>query len=414
MSVRYWTGRGQDRKQVNTITPTAANAATYTITINTKTVTYLSDASATVAEITAGLAAAGQASEDPEFQEIEWTDSTTLVTATARTAGKPFTQTSSASAGTLVTATSVANLSRSDINDADNWGDGVGGAGAVPISGDSIVAENGSIPMLYNLDALAAVDIASMIARKTYTARIGLDDYTESGYYEYRARELALQTCTVLYEEQPDGLATGQRRYNVGANACTYTCNGSGSSSIGNEVTWLRGTSTSNAFEVNGGSVAIAALDSHTASLATLNMTTGATVRAGLNTTFSSATVKVTDSVLDVRSNITTLTVGGSSQITCWNTMTIGTFNLGSPCIYNSSGTITTLNLIADANGIGSIDFSNDRTARTITNAVQAPAGVTFNDPDGTVTMSAGIKYVQCRDIDVIKDFGVNRTISVA
>ena len=412
MATRYWLGRVQPRKMVITITVSGYDVTTtYKVTIGVNVVSVVGSGG-TVATVATALTAALVATEYREFQEIAWTSDSAVITGTAITAGTPFTAVSSVSggAGTIgAVTTTTTNTSPNDINDANNWS-----AATKPVSTDSVVVEKSSAAMKWGLDAYSAVDIVSWINRSSFTAEIGLPIDNENGYVEYRPTTLLLQTCTTLYEEQPASLGTGGRKYNVGSTACTYTCIGQGGASIGEEVTWFNGTNTGNAIEVDGGSVAIAPLDSDAAGLTTLKMTNGATVRCGLGTTFTTATVTCVDSTLDVRSNIATLTVEGDSQITCWNTMTLTTFNLAAQCTYNSTGTITTLNLLSNATGTGSIDFSQDPSARTITNAVQAYAGTTFNDPDGTVTMSAGIKYVQCRDTDITKDFGRNKTISVA
>lgn len=390
---------------------------TYAVTIGVNRVSVLGSGGTTTTVATA-LAAALSATEYAEFREIGWESSGAVITGTASTAGTPFTAVSSVTggAGTIgAVTTTVTNTSPNDVGDANNYS-----SVTLPISGDTLVIENGEESLKWNLDALAAVDLASLIVRASFTGDIALPTDNENGYVEYRATELALSTCTLLYEEQADNLEAGSRRYNVGSNACTAAFIGSGNGTLGQEVTWLRGTSTTNAIEANGASLAIAALDSHAAGLGTLNMVNGAVVRCGLGTTFTTATVKVTNSTLDVRSNIATLTVdGASSSLTCWNAMTVTTLSLTGPCTYNSSGTITTLNLYVtdsgDAAGVGSIDFSQDRTARTITNAVNMHRGTRFNDPNGTVTLSGtpDIQPVNCRWKDLDIDVGMNRGISV-
>src|SRR5689334_562752 len=81
-------------RQVTTLTPTAGNTKTYDLLINGKTTdSYVSDASGSVAEITAGMAAAltANAKGIPEVDEITWADGTTVMTATGRDDGQPFT-----------------------------------------------------------------------------------------------------------------------------------------------------------------------------------------------------------------------------------------------------------------------------------------------------------------------------------
>lgn len=419
MATRYWLARVQPRAQVVTVTVTGYDVTTtykITIGVNVISVIGVTDAAGTASALQAALSA----SQYREFQEVSWTYPGTgaVITGTANTPGTPFTAVSSVTggAGTIgAVTTTVTNTSPSDIGDANNWS-----AATLPISGDSVVVENTSTPMKWRLDSFSAVDLASWITRATMTGETALPTENENGYVEYRATTILLQTCTILYIEQAPNLGKGAQKFNVGANACTLTVVGQGGGTLGEEVLWFAGTSTSNAIENNGGSLAIAALDSDTAALAALNMTNQSVTRAGLGTTFSTATVKATNSTLDVRSNITTLTVDGAgSQLTCWNTMTVGTLSLTAPCVYNSSGTITTLNLLASdagqAAGVGSIDFGQDRTARTITNAVNMYEGTTFNDPNGTATLSGtpDIQLVNCRVGDVTIDIGMNRGLSI-
>lgn len=420
MATRYWLGRVQPRAQVVTVTVTAYDAATtykITIGVNVVSVTGDTDTAGTAEALQAALAA----SEYREFQEISWTypGSGAVITGTAQTAGKPFTATSSVSGGTgtigAVTTTTT-NTSPNDVADANNWS-----AATLPTTGDSIVIENGSTSLWWGLDALAAVDVASCIVRKSFTGDIGLPTVNTAGYVEYRETEFTLSTCTSLIVEQAASLAAGAQKFNVGANACALQVIGEGTSTtLGDEVMWFAGTSTSNTIENNGGSLAIAALDSDSAALTTLNCTAGSITRAGAGTTFSTATVKGTNSILDVRSNIATLTWDGASgSLMCWNTMTVTTLSLTSPCVYNSSGTIATLNLYntenGDSAGVGSIDFSQDRSGVTITNAVNMHRGTTLNDPNGRVTLSGtpDIQLVQCRLADVSIDLGINRGLSI-
>lgn len=69
-----------------TLTPIAENATAYTVTINGEVATFTSDASATVAEITAGLETAINALSQP----VTATDNTTDLSVVADAAGVPF------------------------------------------------------------------------------------------------------------------------------------------------------------------------------------------------------------------------------------------------------------------------------------------------------------------------------------
>src|ERR1700677_3805662 len=107
MATNLWRGDAAAVAQVDVITPASVAAGnTFSITINSKTVSYTT-AAGTVADVCTGLATALEASTIAEFQEIAWTtDGASTITATANTPGVPFTQTSSASGGTATLTTS--------------------------------------------------------------------------------------------------------------------------------------------------------------------------------------------------------------------------------------------------------------------------------------------------------------------
>lgn len=407
MATRYWTPAQSNRKQVSTFTVTAYDASTvYKITIGRAvvSVTGTTDAAGTASALQALLAA----SEYPQFQEMSWTypGSGAVVTATASTAGTPFTFTASVTGGTgtISQATSTTNTSENDVNDAANWG------GTLPGTGDSIVIENSDVDLLWNLDAFSAADITALTVRSTFTGKISLPTQNSNGYYEYRPTELQMQTCTTLYEEQSGNLDAASRKYAVGANACTATFIGSGGGSVGSEITWFRGTNASNAVRTSGASVALAALASGSTTVATLNMVNGSVV-SGSSGLAALTTVTNTDSTLDLQSNITTYTQDGSSSASTFRqTMTIGTNNLrAGTCTDLSSGTWTTLALGTQTNG-ATVDFSQDKRAKTITNLINVYKGSTYNDPDNRTTMSAGFTIPNGSLGDVTMNLGIGKT----
>ena len=184
MATRQWTGQSAPNvKQVSTITVTAYDAATtYRITMNGKILGVLGSGGTTTTVATA-LTAALAASEDPEFQEVDWSSSAAVITATARTAGTPFIATSSVSggAGTIGAVTAVtANSSRNDAANALNWSGGV-----VPTTGDTALFDVGDVDCLWNLgSAFSAADLAVVMVRDTYAGRISLPVYSDSGIFE--------------------------------------------------------------------------------------------------------------------------------------------------------------------------------------------------------------------------------------
>src|SRR4051812_8792094 len=119
MATCIWAPKQKKQAQANTVTP--ANVAignVFTVTVNSKTYSFTATAN-TVANVVTGLYTLLSAATAGDVSETPGADNTPSLGATATTAGKPFTQTSSATGGTatLVTATATANLSPSDISD---------------------------------------------------------------------------------------------------------------------------------------------------------------------------------------------------------------------------------------------------------------------------------------------------------
>jgi len=400
---KRWRGDAKNVAQLNTITPTAQNAETYSVTINGKNISFLSDASATVAEITAGLVAALTASTvPPEFQEITWADTTTTVTATAVTPGKPFTQTSSATGiATLVTVITTANKSSNDWNDADNW-DPTG----VPVSTDDVFIENSSVSILFGL-AQSAVTLTSLNIASSFTGDIGLPKYTGL-YYEYRADYLAIGATTLNVGSGP-GNGSTRLKINTGSVQTTINCFGTAAGAeSGLEAFLWKGTHASNVVEISRGSMGVAVFGGETAVIATLrcgyqsNVASDVSMRCGIGMTLS--TIQKSGGDLTIQSNSTTINhVDGTLTILLG---IVTTLNLdGGTVYYQSTGTITTLNVGNDA----TIDFSRDMSTRTVT-TTNLHAGSTLNDPFATVILTNGFKTPRCTLQEVTVNLGNDRT----
>jgi hypothetical protein len=365
-----------------------------------------------VAEITAGLVAAwntGDGSDEGECQEVTAADGTTVLTLTADDPGKPFTQTSSATAGTLVTATTTANVSPNDNNNATNWSNA-----ATPGAGDDVIVDEGADAesILWNLGSLSAVTVSTFTRRAGFTGRIGLDEINTDQadpFFEYRATELALGVTTFL-NEQPASDGPGHVKWNGGAVQTALTVQGAGPSSLGDERMWFRGTNVNNVVNVVNGSLAIAPVQGSAATVATLRGES-ATVRCGSGVTLTTVTME--DSTVGVNSNVTTFTQKGANSV-CYvkKAAAVTTFNLDrGTLVWQSSGGLTTLTPGADA----IMDFSQGAGAVTITNQVTFQKGCAFKDPQGRVTFTAGWKLaagVKLEDVDL--DFGGGRSFTVS
>ena len=412
VATQIWLGGAQKVAQVNTVTPTAANNAVYTITINSKTVTYTADGSATVAEITAGLVAAFQASDEPEFQEITATDSTTHVTLTAGEPGKPFTQTSSSTAGSLLTATATSSAGPNHWGTAANWS-----GGAVPVDADDVVIGAGNVDILYDLNQ-STIDLSSLTIYAAYTGKIGNPDYNNS-YREYRTTYLTLGTATVVDIGIGDGPGSSLIRLNLGTNASTVRVWKMGSpTDVGLPALQLQGSNASNVLNAYSGTIGLAVNPGETAQFPTItagyetSQSSDVALTCGTGCTLG-GTITQSGGIVDATTAVTTWTVNGG-EASLRGTATLTTLNLDNGNFnYRSSGTMTTANVGSD----GTLDFSRDLRSRTVTNCY-ASAGARVLDPFKTVTFSNGVKCHRAgvqsgsRTTGVVLDLGEHLTIT--
>lgn len=410
MATRRWVGNGQDIAQLNTITPAAVDIGdSFTITINVKSITFVATA-ATVANVTAGLVSLLNASLLGEFGEITWADATTAITATAKTAGTPFTQTSSSTGGTLTTVVTTANSSKNDVNNANNWS-----GATVPVSTDDVVFDHSDIDALYNLGALSAVTLASLTIDSTYTGRIGLPEINAEStapYVEYRAQFFAVGATTINIG-QGSGPGSGRIKLDQGAVQTALsiyqTAGGVDSSEIP-AIQW-KGTHVSNTVSVYRGEFGAAVYLNETAVIATLRVgyvesqDGDATVRCSSGVTLT--TVSILGGEVELNSGATTITkIGGDLTLNAGNVTTL-TNDLG-VVRYRGTGTITTCTI---GNG-GVLDVEDDMRGRTIT-TLNLHAGAVVRDHFGTIALTNPFTTVRCSLLDVVADFGQNRSHSV-
>lgn len=372
MSTIRMTGAAQLVTQVNTITPTASNNATYTLAINNKAITYLADASALVSEITAGLVAAWNASTIAEATEATAADGTTVLTITGDTIGSPFVQTSSASAGTLVTVATIAASGPTFFNATGN-----SSTGAAPVSTDDVIFDRSAINYTDGL-ANSAVVLASLTFLGSYTGSIGRPATNAGGYPEYRATELAI-SASVLTIGGGDGQGSPNIRLNLGSNACVAEIINTGTSQeSGCGSVQLRGTSITSLM-IHAGSVDLAMAAEHTATVTALNIA-GGTVRTGSGCTVT--TCQVNGGTVEMLKNPTTLTVlGGLVTLRGSNAPTTLTIRRSGRVKYNCGQNITTLTIG------GTLDLTDDLRAFTIA-TVNLEPGASILDPFDRLTIT--------------------------
>lgn len=414
MASPRWKGAAQAVAQVNTVTVggTPANGQVYTVTMglnNSKSVSYTATGVDTNTTIAAALQALLAASTIPEFQEVTWTVGTTVITGTAVTAGKPFTNTSSATGtGTLVTATTTANTGPNNWDNAANWS-----TNAVPVNADNVYVENSSTSIKYGL-AQSGVTLASLNVASSFTGDIGLPEVNADGtaYLEYRAQYLAIGATAVNVGYGP-GQGSGRIKLDNGAVQTTLNVANTAQGAEQNlEALQWKGTHVSNVVNVTKGTVALAGYGGDAATVATLNVgyvtsqSSDATVRGGAGLTLTTLNMSGGSVDLSAGGLTTVAKVGGTLTLRAGNVTTL-TDDSGTTA-YLGTGTVTTWNV-----GAGAVaDFSQDMRGRTVT-TMNVYKGATVSDPFATLTVSNPVHLVRCRLTEVTLDFGENKNYAV-
>lgn len=377
MAVNTYVGRQIARAKVMTLTVTTADiTAAVTFTGGNGQIVAITPTSATTStaasDFSTGLQAAGGV-----FSELQFSASGAVVTITGPSDGAIFTF-SKSDAGTNSTAlaTPTAPLSPHDATDVINWS-----TGALPVDTvDSVVLEDSSVSILYNLTGLSALGLTSFTRRASYTGQIGLPTTNPLGFPEYRATELSVKSDTWSWESSPQDSAGQFRMLNTfSASAVTITIQGTGSNvQVGSEAFIVRGLPAASIVTVVGGSVCIAPTQGQACTVLTLTAI-DSTVRVGPSATLS-GTVNLVNCNAQVKSSWTTsLTMdGGNVEIAA----------AAAGVIILEAGTMTWHSTgnpgSAPVLGSGSfLDLSQAPAALTIAGTIQMYAGSTLNDPAG-------------------------------
>ncbi len=378
MGTLRWRGDAPAIAQVDTLTPANVGIGdTFTATINGKSITVTATA-ATVANVTGLMTTAWNASAIPEFAEITATDSTTHVTLTADTAGKPFTVTATEADGnasdtqTFTQATTTACSGPNFWNVAANWS-----TGAVPIAADDVWIDSGA-SILYGLSNSGAT-LASLNIMQSFTGEIGLPYINEDGtieYTEYRTAYLTLE-ATVVNIGAGVGTGSGRIKLNLGSVQTTVNVFNSGNTAetgLGSII--IKGTHASNTLNVTKGDVDVAPFAGEAATLLTVNVgylnnqTGDSDVYLGAGVTLTNATIKVSGGRLETNSatsGTATITVSGGTVVLNSGGQ-LGLAVRGGEVQYNTTGTLGGNPVVSNS---GHLDFSRDLRSKAVTNPIE-------------------------------------------
>lgn len=190
MAILRWAGGAAAVRQIATLTPSTAEAddvfnVILTDESNVSQTEAVTAGGTSVAEICDAIVAQCSASTQSLFKKVQFTDSTSHVTVSARVAGVPFylseTTTEAGGGGsdgqTFAASVTTANQGPNDFNTLDNWVESDGTApSAVPATNDEVLFTGGNHDLLYGLYN-TTINLASLRVSKGYSGNIGLDDH---------------------------------------------------------------------------------------------------------------------------------------------------------------------------------------------------------------------------------------------
>lgn len=361
---------------IGTLVTTAQVATTLSQAFNGETLT---DTSASCSIPVAD----GGAQLIPQFAELVSTVSGSVVTFTARTAGKPFTMTageSTAGTGTATLSAGTANAGDGEADNADNYS-----GNTVIVDNDTLVLDQGSKSITRDLNT--AIQLAQIDKYMSYTGNVGIAevnaDNSSKPYREYRTPTYFTtdnnSVTSTLNLELGTGPGSGRLKFDTGAGQAVVNVYGKGTrAETGVPCVLWKGTHASNVVNNLAGDLGIAFFSGETATVATLRSGDGPT--------------SVAQTVCKSGVTLTTVVMNGGTLSTD-SAMTTGTQNGG--VWSHGSGTITTLNVnggtfqplagatITTLNLTGTLDATKGTASFTITNTIQMYKGARFLDPQG-------------------------------
>lgn len=347
----------------------------YSITINSKSVTYTAGGADTATIILAGLLAALTSTTSPtpqEFQELTWAalpvgGPYTSLTGTQKTSGRPSTistSTSGAAGGFASTNTTVAT-GPNFFDNGQNWSGGI-----APTNSDTLTFDVGNVGCWYNINTALTGIVINI--NEGYTGSIGLPAVNVIGqniYAEYRTQYLTLAGGTALINSS--GITRCKLAF--GSNLATVrVLNNAQRPDPNVPVVLITGGNGSSTLDISKGDAGVAFYDSTTATFLTINSSYLTQPQGDVNLICGKGatltTINKNGGTLTLRASATTVSqqsAGGTLNIT--DAAAITTLNaFGGIVNFETSGTVATINLY----GQTKFDCSGDTRAHTITNPI--------------------------------------------
>lgn len=237
MADKRWIGAALDINDIWTITIAGVWAAadTITVSVGNSSMVLTIGPEITTGEVAIALSAAINAVDStdgivggesrnvggrqmPELLNVDATVASNTVTLTNSIAGEPFTLVvteTTAGTGTATEANSQVATGKHFADNAENWEGGV-----LPVQDDVLVFDTGQIDCLYGLDYFLTNTLETGFLRTTdYQGEIGLPEFNDGGYMEYRTRYLSLFNGTadkeIIFNPGDSGGRGGVTRLNL-------------------------------------------------------------------------------------------------------------------------------------------------------------------------------------------------------
>jgi len=308
------------------------------------------------------------------FQEITWTENDSLVTGTAKVAGKPFYLTEAtfesgggaADAQTFAQATSTANSGPNDWNSGANWD-----TGSIPANTNDIIIAGTNVDIKYGLNQ-SGVNLNSLSIAPTYGGEIG---DSINGYYLQISVSNSSPERTSIYNVngRPIWLKGQFDKIDIG-----------GTSRELNAVQLDLSSATTETLRISGANVLGTITVKSSSSLTSLYVNDCPSAKVVLGTSISGlTTIEITSGNVVSDSLCSTINVAGGIYKHTAGAVT--TFNLrGGIVDYRGAGTITKINIFT-----GFFDLTNlEVIALTIT-GVEMWGGL-LDDTGGLAVITYG------------------------
>lgn len=376
MAIKRWIGNAPSTVDVWTITLSGVVASqSYTMTINTKVISYVADESDNVESILSGLIAAWNSlspAPPPEFQELTASGLPTAGPFTSmrvvqKVPGRPTTISVEASGEAVFSIeNTVPGTGPSDFTNPLNWSDGVG-----PLDSDTLVFDNGQIPCKYNLQTTLTGVL--VVIDPGYGGEIGLPminrDNPNTSYYEYRTTSLTLAGGTAVVNSGQ----ISRCHLDFGNNPANVRILDTGSRiEPQTPVVLIAGGDATSELSINRGDVGLAYFQGQTATMSLVRTAYTSRPLSDVNLTIGTGAVLTTitknGGQLTSRAGAATMSqevLGGT--LTLSDSAAVTTLNVfGGTAVISTTGTFGTINLYGNA----ILDVDQDPRPRTITNPI--------------------------------------------